>query len=146
MFVPADDGRWVDENFARMAEVVHDYDNHLELRWIPPDKRTREDKKPYVIWDTFYNKAVLYASEIEKPHEILARLFLADNANASVLQRLEKEEAAKKLLDQKAFMEKLEEAHDKANFLINTPLHYIKLGKNSEGRQIKMDETRRRIS
>lgn len=139
VFIPADTGEWVDENYERLARIIQDYDHYLELRWIPPANRTREDKKPYVVVDTRTNSAVLYASELDTPTDILVNLIDSDNARGSVINRLEASELATKLQEQKAWLDNLEEAKDRSNFLLNTPLHYAKM----DG--VKYDEHRRRM-
>lgn len=118
MFVPANDGRWVDENFARMAEIIHDYDHGLEFRWIPPEHRqTMLDKKQcYVVWDTRTNTPVMYASETDTPEGILTRLFAGDNAKHNVVKNLEAAEKAKKLMQMKEWLEEREAMQDEALF------------------------------
>lgn len=127
VFIPAEDGRWVDENYERLARIVKDYDPLLQLRWIPPESRTREDKKPYVIVDTRTETAVLHASELDTPEEILARLFNCDNKQGNVLDRIESRERAYKIFELAKQKDLLEEAEDKAKFLIDSPLHTIKM-------------------
>lgn len=140
VFVPAEDGRWVDENYARLAEVINDYDPHLQLRWIPPDRRTREDKKPYVVVDTRIEQPVVYASELDTPEQILTDLFMADNVkNGWVIDRIEAAEAAQKALEMKQWIEKMEEGNDYAKFLMQSPLNTVR----HNGK--KFDENRRVI-
>jgi hypothetical protein len=127
--IPTDDGVWVSEEYERLARIIQDYDQYLELRWIPPQYRTRDDKKPFVVVDTRTNHAVLYASELDTPTDILERLVISDNAQGNVLLRIEARELAEKLQQAKAYQDTLEEAHDKANFLFNTPLHWVREGK-----------------
>jgi hypothetical protein len=140
VYVPAEDGSWVSEEFARLAEVVKDYDHNLELRWVPPDKRTRDDKKPYCIVDTRTLTVVFYASELDTPTDILARLFAGDNVrNGNVLQTLETWERARKTLETKKFLEELEEGNDIASSMIDSSLNvYRHNGK-------KFDDQRRVI-
>lgn len=144
VYIATDHG-WIDENFERLARVVKEYDDYLELGWIPPDKRTREDKEPYCIIDTRINQPVMYATADAKPHEILARLIMADNKDESVLAKIEAEEAAQKLLQMQEWNDSLAEGHDISRFLFNTPLYYVRMGKDELGKPIKMDDTRRRI-
>jgi hypothetical protein len=139
VFIPTDTGEWVDENYERLARIIKDYDSCLELRWIPPAARTREDKKPYVIVDTRSNSAVMFASELDTPTDILVRLACSDNSKGDVVSRLEAQETAQKLMEHKKWVDELEEAKDKANFLINTPLHYASV----DG--VKFDADRRRM-
>lgn len=126
VFIPVDDGRWVDENYARLAEIVQDYDPTLRLGWIPPEQRTRDDKKPYVVIDTRTNQAVLYASELDTPPQILAKLFEADNKNGSVLSRLEAHNKALEVFAAKKRIEEFEEATEYAEFLFKSPLNTIR--------------------
>jgi len=139
MFVPASDGRWIDENFARLAEVIKDYDPSLELRWIPHDQRTRDDKEPYVIVDSRNNLPVFYASELDTPTDILAKLFEGDNKNGNVLSRLEARESAVKILEAKQRLESYEEANDVARVFMQSPLNVFKHNNK------KFDEQRRFI-
>ena len=117
MFVVTDDGQWVNEHFARLAEVIKDYDEYLELQWIPPGQRTEEAdrKNPYRIIDSRSGYVVMFASERESAEQILARLWGADNKNGSVLDRLEIENNATEALRLKERMdEDWESAQQKA--------------------------------
>lgn len=144
-FIPTDTGEWVNSDFERLARIVKDYDEKLELAWIPPDKRTRDDKKPYVIIDTVTKSPVLYASEMDTPLDILTQLFMADNKHGNVLDRLEAANRAQQAIYMKAKMDMYEELHDKAQFLFNTEKHYINMGRDEDGKLIRMDDSRRRI-
>src|SRR5690348_17034786 len=95
-FVPTDDGRWVSEQYERLARVVQDYDPQFELRWIPPEHRNDpgDIERCYVIWDVVTNNPVLYAGELSTPEEILGRLFDADNKHGNVLERIDAHNAA----------------------------------------------------
>lgn len=146
VFVPASTGEWVDENYERLASAVQDYDHNLEMRWIPPMHRTREDKKPYVIWDNLSNSPVLYASELDTPSEILAKLFMADSVrNGNVLDAIDAQNKAAEALRLKAKLDEQDLLKDKVKFMIGTPLHYIKMGRDENGQIIKLDDSRRRI-
>lgn len=140
VFIPTETGEWVSEDFERLARIIQDYDQDLELRWIPPAHRTRDDKKPYVVVDTRTNTAVLYASELDTPTDILVALVSSDNAQGNVVDRIEAYEWAAKVVEHKAWIDSLEEAGDKANFFFNSPLHYVKV----DG--VKFDENRRRMT
>lgn len=145
--VPTEEGFFVSEGFLNLSEVIQDYDHNLELRWIPSDKRERDDKEPYVIWDNLTNNPVIYAKEQDSPEEILGRLFMSDNKTTSVLERIEMQERAKKVMDHKASMEAMEEMHDQSRFLLTTPLHTVRMGRDEKtGRQVKLDDNRRRMA
>lgn len=127
VFIPTDSGEWVSEHFERLARVLKDYDHYLELRWIPPANRTRDDKKPYVVVDVRSGTPVLYASELDTPEEILARVFNADNTKSNVISRLDNMDMARRVLALSAHKDRLEEAEDKAKFLLDSPLNTIQM-------------------
>lgn len=140
-------GTWVDENFARLAEIVKDYDPYLELRWIPPGQRdTDADKKnPYCIIDTRSDYIVMFASERDNPRDILARLFQADNKHGSVLDRLDAQNAATEAFKLKEQMDDEEMKRDFVAWLISTKQNYIKTRNPVTGEKIKFDDQLRRI-
>lgn len=141
MFVPTDDGRWVDEHFARLAEIIRDYDPYLELRWIPPEYRiTQEDRtRPYCVVDTRTNYIAMFASERDTPTDILSKLFDIDNANGDVLRRAEARDTAKRAIQYKEEMDRREEAQDFAAFALKTRKNYWK------HKGVKYDDKMRRI-
>lgn len=117
---------WFSKKFETLAEILKDYDQYLELRWIPPANRTRDDKKPYVVVDTRNNTPVLYASDSDIPEQILAQVIEGDNRNGSVLKKLEAYEAAHKLFVIKEHLDQMEEAADEAKFFMKSPLNTIR--------------------
>lgn len=130
--IPTSNGQWVSEEFERLASVIEDFygprsasQTKLELRWIPPDRRTTEDKYPYVIVDVATNHVVMYASELDSPVDILEALFSSDNSKSNVLSKLEAREDAAKVLKLKENKDAMEEATDKAKFLLGSPLNYV---------------------
>lgn len=139
VFVPTDDGRWVNSDFERLARNIQDYDPNLLLCWIPPENRTREDKKPYAIVDSRTQSVVLHASELDTPEDILSRLYLADGSNGSTLERIEAYNLAVRNLQLQRWNDEREELKDQAHFLLNTPLHWVKFNGK------KLDDTRRPV-
>ena len=95
--------------YERIAEIINDYDPNLELRWIPPADRTVLDREPFAIWNTQFDYLVGTFREDEMDHRIIAHLFSINNANGSVLDRLEREEAARQALALKEQMDQQEE-------------------------------------
>src|SRR6266496_3742856 len=118
MFIPTETGRWVSEHYERLARVVQDYDPQFELRWIPPEARTdpEDRKKPYVIWDLVTNSAVMFASELDTPEDILTRMFMGDNSKGNALERLDAHNAAVKAMEMKEQLDLSEERQDYAAF------------------------------
>lgn len=127
--IPTETGVWVNEDFERLARVVQEYDPQFELRWIPPEARTdpEDRKKPYVIWDLYVNEPVCFASELDTPQGLLAKLFSIDNKQGDVLARMEAENAAAEVLKLKERMDEAEEKMEMVAWLIGTKKNYIKL-------------------
>lgn len=127
MYIPTDSGYWVSEDFCRLAEIIKDYDEHLELRWIPPDKRTDIDtSKPYAIVDTRSDYIVFHASELDTPEEILTRLWSNDNTKHDVMKFMTISDNARKAMELKREIDQREEAMEEAAWLIGTKKNYIK--------------------
>lgn len=128
MYVPTETGHWVNEQFARLAEIIHDYDPYLELRWIPPDKRTDpgDSSRPYCIVDTRSNYVVRYCSDLDDPVAVLASIFAADNRHGNVLNRIDAHNNAAEAFKLKEQMELQEQLQDEAAFLMATKKNYIK--------------------
>lgn len=139
VFIPTDDGRWVNADFERLARNIKEYNSDLELRWIPPENRTREDKAPYIIIDTKTNQSILHASELDTPAEILTRLYLADSKNGNVLERIEAHNLAVMNLKAQEWNDEREDMRDQARFLFFSPLNTVRF----KGK--KLDHLRRPI-
>ena len=147
MYVVADDGSWVNEKFAQLAEIIKDYDPYLELQWIPPGQRDEEaDKKnPYRIVDSRSNYIVMHASELDTPESILARLWGADNTRGNVLESLDAHNAAAEAFKLKSRMDEEEMKKDFATWLIGTKQNFIHATNPLTGEKLKLDDQLRRI-
>ena len=129
MYMPTDDGQWVDEQFERLARVVKDYDPGYALYWIPPAQREtlQEKQKPYVVVDERTGLPIMWASRTDTPDKILEELFLGDNSKGDVLARMEAHNAAVQALEMKAKMDRAEERQDFIEHLVRNPKNYITL-------------------
>lgn len=47
--VPMEDGHWVNERVARTVELIRQYDHRLDVVWLPPERRERNDPAYYVV-------------------------------------------------------------------------------------------------
>lgn len=129
MLVPAEDGHWVNEKFARISEIINDFDHRLQLVWIPPENRTAFDTKPYGILHTADNglqKMVMFIREEDLDERILAHLFLNDTERHDVIARLEAEELAQQVMRNKEKMEEAEARKDFIATVVKSPLHSFK--------------------
>lgn len=101
------------QKHERVAEIIKDYDPNLELAYIPQQERTVFDAHPFAIVhvnpDNGYRYVVMTCKEEEVDERLLAKLFMANVDSNDVLGRLEAEEAAKRLLEYKTNLERMEE-------------------------------------
>lgn len=133
VYVPTESGHWVNENFARLAEIIQDYDQTINLAWIPPENRTVIDKKPYAVihhnpvngkeYVLFY----LTEDEMTRPDQVLARVFNGDTKNGNdPLARLEAEEKGRKLMELRVKMEEAEARQDFIKSVVGSHKHSFK--------------------
>jgi hypothetical protein len=125
--VPTEDGHFVSEKHARIAEIIQDFNPYLHLVWIPPENRKGdEDIPPFAIMDTTPGKEpyiVFTIKEHELDERVLARLFRGDLANNDVFANLEAEERAAEVLRLKEKMEKAEERKDFISSVVGSHKH-----------------------
>lgn len=137
-----DNGHFVSEAAARLAEMLNAFDDTLLLQYIPEHERGPADRaQPFrVIQDAPGHEPyiVMYLRSDELDFRVLARLAEArsfgKNGAQSLAQRLQIEEEARQLEQWKKDQELREEAMDKAKFLVRTPLHTV----NFEGKKLHL--------
>lgn len=122
---PHSDGHWISDRVSRIVEIIKDYDDRIDVQWIPPETRGVNDPefrlvtldslgKPYVM---FYVQ-----SQAEFDERTLARIFSSDNAkNPLTLSALDAHNAAVKAVQMKEQMERMEEANDFAHHVFKSP-------------------------
>lgn len=111
--VATEDGRFVSEKHERIAAIIKDYDENLQLVWIPPENRiqgettppfailcTPRDKQPYIVFTI---------KEDELDERVIARLMCGDNANNDPLAWAQAQEDAFEAYRLKEAMDKAEE-------------------------------------
>lgn len=128
MLTPLVDGHWVSNEFAQIAEIINDYDEHLELAWISPENRT-DNTPPYAIMETNGEgkiSIVFTIKENELNHSVLTRLFAGDTHKNDVLANIEADEVARKALELKKQLEKAEERRDFIASVAKSPLNSYK--------------------
>jgi hypothetical protein len=121
-FVPAEDGTFISERHARIAEILHDYDPTMELTWIPRDKREPGDMPFAVVKteDTGLRYVICYADESNCDERLLARVWSMDATKTDVFGNLEAHNAALEALKLKKQMEEMEEAHEISSSILRS--------------------------
>jgi hypothetical protein len=114
-------GYALSDEHRRIAEIIKDYDESLELAWIPPDKRDGEEF-PFAILHRTPGGVVDYVAmklrEREIDHRVLVRLWENDTTKNDVLGAIEREEDARKIMQLKKEMDDAEEAQELATWAL----------------------------
>jgi hypothetical protein len=125
--VPTEDGRWVSENHARIAEIIKDYDSELELAYIPPDKREPGDVPFAVVHRPMGKPAYVVFTSDSCDERLLTRLFAADGAKqGNILTNLDAHNAAVEVIRTKERMDEIEERDDLVHSIVKSPLNTYK--------------------
>lgn len=125
---PLSDGTWINSNVARTIEAIQEYDPMLEVKWLPRDKRI-DGADVFQIVDKRINQvAFTVKSEAEMDERVLARIFKADVTKArggplSILEEIDQENAARKVLQAKKRYDEEMERQDLATSILKSPKH-----------------------
>ncbi len=119
-------GEFISDEHVRLAAVIHDYKPTLSLVFIPKKDRGADDTKPYAIVEKdprFGEHIIRYLSvdEMRRPTEVLGWLFMGDqdkHGSRSILERFDKEEAARQLLELKRQEDELADVADHFQFYL----------------------------
>ena len=118
-------GRVLSAEASRIAQVIRDYEPTLELAWIPPENRELNEQYPYAVIHRPENAppyVVMRIRETELDHRIIAKLWSADGKNGNVLSNIEAEEAARRAIELLKKEEEMEEAREKAAWMVKAPV------------------------
>ena len=119
-------GEYISQKMNRVQEIIQDYDPNLRLAWIPPKERTAFDKFPFVLIHSPVGKPEYIAMSLKEDEineSLLARLWMHDNRQASVLDRLEAEDAARNAMRYKEKMDAEEMRKEMVSSIIKSPLN-----------------------
>jgi hypothetical protein len=111
---------WVSQEFENLAHVLNDYDHNLYLEMVPSSEWDNlvDKTKVFRVIDTARNKVVLYASAIDSPTDILARVWSMDQTHNKVVTDLDARNRAAQALLLNKHAEEMEEQKELALFII----------------------------
>lgn len=123
--VPHEDGSFISQRVSDLVETIRGYDPNIDVRWIPPSNRAAGDPA-FALVDTHPGRAeyvIMYVqSEKEFDGSVLERVIKADMAkNGRILDDVEAQNAAVRLLQIKKQQDELAEAHDLAHHILKSP-------------------------
>ena len=127
-------GHYINEDLQRVGRLLEDIDPTLHIVWIEPAQRTtlEDHKYPYAIICTPDNgDSYIYKhlAQEDLNSTLIANILLDRKNSANLVDVIEAQDLANKLLQERENMEKFEEAHDKMAFWMNQPKHRVQLGK-----------------
>lgn len=118
----AETGHALSAEHQRIAEIIKDYDETLELAWIPPNARAHNEEFPFAVIHKPLDApeyVVFKLKESEVDHRVLARLFAGDSTrHSNILDVIENEEAARRIVEMKRDMDAAEEARELAAWAV----------------------------
>ena len=118
-------GSFLSAEHQRIAEIIHDYQNDLELAWVPPKSRELNEAYPFAVIHRPEGSepyVVMRLKEDEVDHRVLSRLWKNDNTKHDVLGDIEREENAARVVMMKMQQEIDEEANELAAFMVKAPV------------------------
>lgn len=117
-------GCFISDAHVQLAAVLHDYNPHFSLRFIPPKDRDDTDTKPWQIVDNTpgvktYVMRNLTDEEMKDTNAILAWVFegdLSKHRPVDVFDRIQARERAEELLKLKDKEDRLADAQEFAQY------------------------------
>lgn len=123
VYVPTEEGYFVSENHARIAEIISDYDPTLRLAWIPPDKREPGDQPFAIIHAPLGGPEYIVCYSDNVNEALLERVFSMDSTKHDVWSQIERSQAAAEAIKLKAQMEEMAAAKDLASSIVKSKKH-----------------------
>ena len=122
--VPLSDGHWVSAKVARTIEILKQYDDKLDVAWIPPEQRERGEPAFMILELTPMGPKPIF-SVIDEDHmdeRLLEKIYQYDSAkHGNVLSEMDARNQARRDMVRKEHEEQLEAAHDLAYHVFKSP-------------------------
>lgn len=137
-------GVFESERWHYLAQILNEaFGNEFYLAYIPRDKRTEADSKPYAVVHDPGNRSpyfIMFLDERDDPRQALARIIEGKSGDA--LKKVEASELAAKIFEQKRQLEISEAKIDELAFYLDPSRskHYMQIRKgvkiNDHGRRV----------
>jgi hypothetical protein len=113
---------WVSQEFQNLAHVLNDYDENLFLEMVPKEhwKDLIDKSQIFRVVDTKRKVIVCYASVIDSPQDILARVWTMDQDKNNVVAQMDAKNRAQQALMMNKHAEELEAQKDFVLFIAKT--------------------------
>lgn len=125
MPIPLEDGHWVNAKVARVVEILKDYDDKLDVVWIPPERREPGEAAFMVVEMTPKGPQPIFAVESEDymDERLLEQVYRYDTQKhgGNVLSEMDARNKARRDMVNKKHQEEMEAAHDLAYHILKSP-------------------------
>lgn len=121
-YLLADSGALSQEHL-RIAQILYDFDENLELTYIPEQDRTPEDKEPFALFHTHngHRYLVMTIAPQDMNHKLVEKVFSAALDDHDVLGRLEAADAAQRAMELAAEVERRDERREFMESVLKSP-------------------------
>lgn len=111
------------QEHLRLAQILYDFDENLELSYIPEQDRTPEDKEPFALFHTHngHRYLVMTIAPQDMNHKLLEKVFSAAIDDNDVLGKIEAQDAAQRALELAAEMERRAERKEFMESVLKSP-------------------------
>lgn len=129
------DGQFVSAKIERMVQAIKDYDQDLNVEWVPPGAR-RDGQAAFKISYGAPGTVPYTLFYVQKDEDfderVLARIIQNDQRvnGGTKLSDYEAWEAAQKVAANRARLDAIEEANDIAYHVLKTPLNTYRVNKD----------------
>jgi hypothetical protein len=121
-----DDGHFISAKVSRVVELVREYDQRLDVKWIPPNMRGADDPA-FAITERLGNGQEVVAfyvqDESQFDEQVLERIILGDNAHHDVQARMEAQNLAARAMAESKRREEVAAYADFARSVITSRKH-----------------------
>ena len=132
-----DDGHFISAKVSRVVELIREYDHHLDVKWVPPDKRGPNDPA-FAITERLGDGREVVAFYVDTEDHfdegVLARIYMGDNTKNDVQARVTAQNAAAEAVRHAKQREELEEYYSLLGSMITSKKHTYK----HEGRKYNL--------
>lgn len=121
-------GEWINQQFQRIAEMIHELSPDLALVWIPPAQRAETDIAPYAVMHTGRDGEpyiFMYVQEDELDERVIEKIIAS--SSDSLLERLHKMDIIQQKMRQDEQRERMEQNLDIAKSMWKSPKHTYKI-------------------
>jgi hypothetical protein len=121
-----DNGMFISAKISRIVELIREYDEHLDVKYVPADRRGPNDAA-FMITERLRDgrevPAFYVQSECDFDEDVLAKIYESDNAHHNVQSIMESKNKAAKAVMQRRHEEERAAHYDLMTSMIKSKKH-----------------------